>query len=217
MTPQLVPLPGPIGTQFPAVQVISARDALDEIQPADIMICSGRSADSVIIEHVTDCPWCHVAMFWPMEMSGIKTMMVIEAVGGYGVRMYPIENMMVDFDGTGQAYPGRILVARHRDMAAVIADKGQLNCAYNYSTALLGHKYDDGEIARIAARFVRTIFGDNAPVNIDFSRPEYICSVEAAAVLHLIGIQIQPGPLGITPKDFALDPNVEPVFEIEVG
>ena len=75
--------------------------------------------------------------------------MVIEAVSAE-VRMIPLENLLVDYDGTGQPYPGRLFVAEHPGFAGLT--NGQRNACWQFYLSLIGHGYDTSEIRAIIRR-----------------------------------------------------------------
>lgn len=168
-----------------------------EIKSGDILLCSGSSVFSNMIKQATNSVWSHVAFI--LRLDVIDRIMVLESVEGIGVRTIPLSSYARDYNGTGKAYPGKLLLARHQDMK-------QDNIIHLSKVAidLLGYPYDTQEISRIATRVSLNAlsiptYGIDTPTG-----KEFICSEYAYTCFKSVGVTIDYNPLGfITPADFA--------------
>lgn len=105
-----------------------------EIQSGDILLCSGNSLFSNLIQKATNSIWSHVAFILRVDM--IDRIMVLESVESIGVRAVSLSSYIKDYNGTGKGYSGRIMLARHRD----VQQKNIANLS-KHATDLLGYPY----------------------------------------------------------------------------
>ena len=205
-----------IGSQtFPTVDAYPYAVARATVRNGDILMVSGNSLDSRIIRTVTRSVWSHVGLLW--RVRDINRIFVLESVGHFGVRALPLSHYAGDWEGTGQPYDGRILVARH-DSFQELATPMSLNALSTFATDKFGLPYDDGEIAHIPELLIAHALGHEMSA-LDLDRTKYICSEYVAACLAKIGIQITSGASCscILPSDYSLDDNIRPVCEIKTN
>ena len=182
-----------------------------QLQSGDILLCSGSALFSRIIQKTTKSVWSHVGFVLWLEK--INRVMVLESVESIGVRTVPLSHYVRDYKGDGKGYPGRILIARHRDFKSISPKK--LNEMSKFAVDLFGYPYDKDEILRIAARIGASVFGfKKGEVKRD---REYICSEYAWKCYKKVGLQIPYDPRGfVAPKDFARVRRVDPVAVVKV-
>lgn len=180
-----------------------------EIKSGDILLCSGSAPFSNMIKTATQSMWSHVAFI--LRLDAIDRIMVLESVESIGVRTIPLSNYVFDYNGTGSGYPGRLLLARHRDLLP----KNIVNLSKT-ATDLLGYPYHTEEIIRIATRISMNIVGIK---NLSPDAPptrEFICSEYAYICFQSIGVTVDYNPLGfISPADFARCPRVNPLSFVQ--
>jgi Permuted papain-like amidase enzyme, YaeF/YiiX, C92 family len=181
--------------------------AYDRFRPlardGDIMLCSGSAVFSTLIQKATGSIFSHVGFV--MWLRSIDRLMVLESVESIGVRTVPISNYLSDYSGSGKPYPGRVLIARHDDVAGAPPSPD----FSRYAIDRFGYPYDKDEIIRIAAHIAGR--GLLAGGNLQDAR-EYICSEYAAACFRSLGIAIrQQDPGFVAPSDFAADPKINGV------
>lgn len=187
--------------------------AYDRIRPAihtgDLLLCSGSSDFSRLIQRCTDSFWSHVGFV--IRAQAVDRLLLMESVESVGVRPVSLRSYVEDYCGTGQPYPGRIYLARHAAMATAPAPS--LEQFLEVSIDLLGYPYDRRDIVRIAARIAAAAVGYVAAPLV--TERAYICSEYAAKCLAHLGITIPPNPRGyIAPADFAADPAITVLWEI---
>lgn len=181
---------------FPNVPIKSYDELRNIIQSGDILLCSGSAFFSSLIQQATQSVWSHVAFI--LRVDQIDRIMILESVESIGVRAVPLSSYINNYNGTGQSYPGRILLARHRELK----QENIINLS-KYATDLLGYPYGTEEIARIAARIGMGSIGI-PQTTVDQPQREFICSEYAYACFKSVGITIPYNPLGfIAPADFA--------------
>lgn len=166
----------------------------------DIMLCSGSAVFSTLIQKATGSIFSHVGFV--MWLRSIDRLMVLESVESIGVRTVPLSSYLINYNGSGAGYPGRVLIARHADIANV-----PLNAGFGqFAVDRFGFPYDTDEIIRIATHIASG--GLLAGGNLQDAR-EYICSEYAAACFRSLGIAVQQRNQGfIAPSDFAADPQI---------
>lgn len=178
------------------------------IRSGDILLCSGSAFFSTLIQNATKSMWSHVGFILRIEQ--IDRVMVLESVESIGVRTVPLCSYVRDYNGTKKPYPGRIMLARHRQLK-----QENISKLSRYSTDLLGRPYNTEEIARIATRIGMNSIGINDNRHT-LPQHEYICSEYAYVCFKSIGIEIEYNPMGfIAPVDFARCKEVEPICFIE--
>lgn len=195
---------------FPDVSVKKYTDVHHDIRSGDILLCAGRSLMSNIIQEATKSVWSHVAFI--LRLDAIGRIMVLESVESIGVRAVPLSSYAFDYNASGKPYPGRVMIARHRDFK-----EHNIGNISKHAIDRLGYPYDTEEIIRITARIGMSSFG------IKDSRPDpiarhsgYICSEYAYECFKSVGISIEYDPLGfIAPSDFARCDKINPLWFIE--
>jgi hypothetical protein len=194
---------------FPNLTTERYQQLRREIKSGDILLCSGNAAFSNMIKQVTKSVWSHVAFI--LRLDSINRIMVLESVESIGVRAVPLSNYVFDYNGTGKGYPGRLMLARHRDVR-------QENIAKLSKTAtdLLGYPYNTEEIVRIATRIGLSTLGLNKAEKDAPPQREFICSEYAYRCFESIGVTVDYNALGfIAPTDFARCPKVETLCFIQ--
>lgn len=194
--------------KFPARRVDDYDRIRPEIRSGDILMCAGSGWFSKMIQRATGSVWSHVAFI--MRLEPIDRVMVLESVEPIGVRTVPLRKYLVDYDSKGNAYPGGLVLIRHRQLEKK-SDSDTLQKFGQFAVDLFGYPYDRYEIAKIAARI--------ASAKIPFSREEqkelqpdreYICSEYVWECYREIGIRIKHDPKGfVAPSDFAAAPDME--------
>jgi len=196
--------------KFPNIRTKPYKDVRDQLQSGDILLCAGSGIFSKMIRKASNSIWSHVAFI--MRLDDIDRVMVLESVEPIGVRTVPFSHYIRNYRDS-KGYPGRLLVARHRDFPTDQPRK--LNKLSRFAVDRFGYPYDKDEIARIAARIGFGLFG------IKKGRPkwdqEYICSEYAWVCYRSVGIDIVWDDRGfIAPKDFARARGVRAVAALRV-
>jgi len=197
-------------SKFPNLRAKRYKYVRDDLRSGDILLCAGSGIFSKMIQKWSSSVWSHVGFI--MRLDDIDRMMVLESVEPIGVRTVPFSHYIKNYKG-GKGYPGRLLVARHRDFPTDQPRK--LNKLSRFAVDRFGYPYDTDEIARIAARIGFGMF------SIKKNHPkwdqEYICSEYAWACYQAVGIDIEWDDRGfIAPKDFARSRRIYPVAALKV-
>jgi hypothetical protein len=195
--------------QFPKVSLLDYATARGQIRSGDILLCSGSSVFSSLIQKATDSVWSHVAFV--MRLDAIGRIMVLESVESIGVRTVPLSSYVQNYNATNKGYPGKLLIARHSEFnAANIPDMSQT------AVDLFGYPYDTQEIIKIAARIGMKLFGFNQDNPLIQSQNAFICSEYAYKCYRSVGVSIDYDPSGfVAPADFAKTPEINPLFSLE--
>ena len=194
---------------FPSVPAKKYDTLRPIIRSGDILLCSGHAIFSTMIKQATRSLWSHVAFV--LRIDAIDRIILLESVESIGVRAVSLRSYVNDYNGTGKAYPGTLLIARHHDMKEENI-KNLAKCAVD----LLGHPYHTQEVLRIAARVSMGSVGLNAKTQSPPTHQEFICSEYAYECFKSVGITIDYDPLGfIAPADFARCPKVQPIALID--
>lgn len=188
---------------YPSLSIEKYDSLRSQIQSGDILLCSGNSFFSNMIRKATDSVWSHVAFILRLDI--IDRIMVLESVESIGVRAVPLSNYIRNYNGSGQGYPGRLLLARHHDFR----QKNIINLS-KFAVDLLGCPYNKDEILRISARIGMHAFGFPSQGMDTPTGREFICSEYAYLCFKSVGVNIDFNPLGfISPADFARCNRVE--------
>lgn len=184
------------------------------VRDGDILLCSGNDPFSRLIGWATKSPWTHVALAfrWP----DLHRIMVFEAVQRLGVRTVTLERFISESSTGKKPYPGKIILARHRDYAGVSGKSGEAAMRRLADAAVdcFGDRFAPGEILRIAARICVGRTSAKTPKFLT-RRHEFICSEYAAECFQAVGVEIEWDGRGfIAPADFAADPNVKAIAQI---
>lgn len=190
---------------FPTVPSFDYPTLRTQVKSGDILLCSGSSVFSSLIQQATKSIWSHVAFILRLEV--IDRVMVLESVESIGVRAVPLSCYAQNYNGTGKPYPGRALIARHINFNAA-----NILHLSKFAVDLLGYPYDKDEIIQIAARIsARSVAIPTQPKPIGQDHA-YICSEYAYECYKSVGINIDYDPAGfVTPADFAQTPAINAV------
>lgn len=197
--------------EFPSLTTKRYVDLRKDIRSGDILLCSGNAIFSSLIQKATGSIWSHVGFI--LRLDAIDRIMVLESVESIGVRAIPLSNYVHDYNATGKAYPGRLMLARHHEVCQESITK-----LSRTAVDLLGYPYRSEEIAHIAARISMQSLG--LPVeNPDTQKQRaFICSEYAQVCFESIGINIEYNKAGyIAPCDFARDHKVKPLYYIDTN
>jgi len=199
--------------QIHADNVVPYDDIRPEIRSADFMLNIGSGYFSKMIQRATRSPFSHVGFV--MRLDVIDRVMLMESVETIGVRTIPLRKYLYDYDNNGNAYPGAVVIARHRRLAEL--DRVPLANLGQFAADRLGYNYDTDEIARIAARILRSAVGLDGDDELSARDNEFICSEYAGECVAYLGVAIAHDPRGfIAPADFAKDPEVDLVAVLKV-
>lgn len=180
-----------------------------DIRHGDLLLCSGSAFFSQLIQQATNSIWSHVGIV--LRLDAIGRIMVVESVESQGVRTIPLSSYCRDYNGTGEAYPGRFLIARH---SAFPADENAVNLFAQASIDLFGYPYDKDEIAKIAVRIASNGALNGGVLKRD---GEYICSELVQELLDRIELAVPHDQRGfIAPSDFAACAEIAPVAVLKV-
>ena len=183
----------------------------DQVRDGDILLCSARDPFSRLIKWSTRSPWSHVAIAF--RLPHIDRVIVLECVAKLGVRAVPLSAFISQTSSGTKPYPGKILLARHHDLARRRSD-AHLKKIYKFALDRCGDRFAGSEILRIGARVIAGRFVRKMPKSLG-PRNEYICSEYVARCLEQVDVQIEWDREGfIAPADFACDPKVEAVAQI---
>lgn len=194
---------------FPGLPIQEYEKIKPEIRSGDILLCSGNSFFSNLIKKATNSIWSHVAFI--LRLDNINRVMVLESVESMGVRMVTLRHYIEDYNGSGQGYPGKLLIARHRDLK-----QENIPNLSRFATNLLGYPYNNEEIIQIATRISLGSIGLPTHSPNANSGKEFICSEYAHVCFKSVGINIDYNSLGfIAPADFARCSKVDLMSYIE--
>jgi Permuted papain-like amidase enzyme, YaeF/YiiX, C92 family len=169
------------------------------IRSGDILLCSGNSTFSKLIKRFTGSKWSHAGLIvWWEE---IDTIMVLESVESIGVRTVPLFKYIKEYEGD-------ITICRHKEYSHEM-----INRMKKHAMSLMGHQYDNAEIARIAAR-IAFMSASNKIRYTPVHDNTYICSEYVDVCFEAVGIKLCHDPRGfIAPKNIAEDPKITIEFE----
>ncbi len=191
--------------KLPAIKARPYDEVRPNLRSGDLLMCSGSSFFSNIIQRATRSPWSHVAFI--LVVREIGRVMVMESLEGFGVRTVPLSQYLTDYDRRGNRYDGELYVARHRGFAAARTE--ELLAMARFAVDQLAREYDKTEIARIAWRLGA---GETGPVT---RNQAYICSEYVEECYRRCGIEIPYNERGfIAPADFARDPGFQVIARL---
>jgi hypothetical protein len=199
-------VPIPIN-EFPCVPTLKYDEARSQIRSGDILMCSGTSDFSHLIQKATGSIWSHVGFI--LKIDKIDRIIVMESVESIGVRAVALSHYTHDYEGENKPYPGKILIARHSDF-----DESKIDHLSKKAIDLLGHQYSKQEIIKIAARVgLYGLIGNKDKCEIPEEGNDYICSEYGYVCYNSIGVYIEHDCRGfVTPADFAKTEEVNAVF-----
>jgi hypothetical protein len=185
------------------------------VQDADLLLCSATDRGSRLIRWATRSQWSHVALAF--RLDEIDRVMALECVEKIGVRAVPLSAFISRTSNGIHPYPGQILLARHRTIAATAAAGGKTPMVRMNAFAFdrLGDRFSTLEIGKIALRILVGRLNIRMP-RVLGADDEYICSEYVARCFAAVGISPPWDNKGfVAPGDFALDPAVEAVAQIQ--
>lgn len=188
---------------FPEVPYLPYTEVREYIQSGDILLCSGSSPMSEMIQLATDSMWSHVGFV--LRLDAIHRIFVLESVESVGVWAVPISNYMQNYLGTGEPYKGRVFLARDPRFAALSPE--YFTAFSQYAVDLVGHLYDKKEILGIALRITAEKLGRSLPPRP--SDNSFICSEYVEMCYKSVGLPIPRKSLSyIAPRDFAEETTI---------
>lgn len=195
--------------EFPNLPSKHYNELRHDIRSGDILLCSGNSTFSTLIQKATNSIWSHIGFI--LRVDAIDRIMVLESVESIGVRAIPLSNYVRDYNASGKAYPGRLMLARHHDVKSENIAK-----LSRKAVDLLGYPYRTEEIVHIAARLSMHTLGLPNEATDAARQRAFICSEYAYECFKSIGVSIDYNPVGfIAPSDFARCSKVSPICFIE--
>lgn len=180
-----------------------------EIRDGDLLLCSATDPASRLIGWSTKSPWTHVAIAWRWPETG--RVLALECVQRLGVRAVSMERFLSETSSGVKPYPGKIVLARHAEVAA-LADPQPLG---DEAIDLIGNRFSPFEIGKIGMRIA---FGRLNRKMLKPLRPddEFICSEYVDRCYRRVGVTIHWDGLGfIAPSDIADDPRVSAVARLQ--
>lgn len=188
---------------FPSARPLSYTDELRPLlKTGDLLLCSGTSLFSELIQQATHSPWSHVGLI--VRVDAIDRIMLFESVETHGVRTLPLSRYLLDYDQQGNPYPGGLAVVRHRGFAKVGAQP-QVQAMLQFAVDQFGSAYDSQDIVRIAARVLGSHLTPQALLAKDSdAQRAFICSEYVAQCYARAGVRLEPQAHSyVTPADFA--------------
>ena len=168
------------------IEKIPSHKIRSHIRSGDILLASGNSTFSSLIQRATKILWSHVAFV--LRIDQIDRIMVLESVESIGVRTIPLSNYVNDYNGTNSGYPGKLMIARHTDFNP--ENIGKLS---RIATSLLGHPYNQQEIIRVAMRIGMGEIGIKTPPKDPTNNKSFICSEYAHLCFKSVEVKITRG------------------------
>lgn len=186
-------------------------DVRPQIHSGDLLLCSGSSVMSRMIQHSTGSSYSHVAFI--LRVEPLDRLVVLESVESMGIRACTLGSYVFDYNGTALPYPGRIYVGRHAHVD--LRDEDLRHRFSRTALDLLGYPYGTKDIMDITMRIVGAKLGmGTRPTRNDKT---FICSEFAALVYESIDVHIPFNRLHyIAPSDFANCPDVTVLWEIDL-
>jgi hypothetical protein len=188
------------------------------VQDGDLFLCQGRDAFSKLIQWSTRSPWSHIAIAFRIE--SLDEVLVIESVEKIGVRAVALSEF-VSRDSAGTSpYPGRILLVRHNAYGGAGPDDPKVRAMARFAFDHLGCRFAPNEITKIALRIITAQLFNVRRQTSKMLLPddEFICSEFVAKAFAAAKVKIPWDGLGfIAPADFANDPDVVPLAQVDVS
>lgn len=183
-----------------------------QVRDGDILMCSADDSFSRLIRWATRSPWSHCALAFRMEE--IERVIVLECVEKMGVRAVPLSAFIARTSSGVEPYPGKILLARHRGMAAK-SRRHAIQRMAGFAFDRLGDRFSKAEVGKIALRIALGRFDARLHPSLQ-AKNEFICSEYVARCLAEVGLEVSWDGLGfIAPADFAADPQIDAVAQIK--
>lgn len=186
------------------------------VKDGDLLLCQGRDPFSKLIRWSTKSPWSHIAIAF--RIDSLDEVIVIESVEKIGVRAVALSEFCSrDSEGTSP-YPGKILLARHNAYGGG-PECPKVRAMARFAFDHLGCHFAPKEITKIGLRIIGAhLFGKRHTPRMLLPDDEFICSEFVAKAYEAAGVKIPWDGLGfIAPSDFALDPDVVPLGQVDVS
>jgi len=184
----------------------------EEVRDGDLLLCSAHDPFSRLIRWATRSPWTHVAIAY--RLKEIDRVIVLECVEKIGVRVVPLSTFISRTSEGVHPFPGKIVLARHKGMAAKSRQPPMKKIA-QFAFDRLGDRYSTEEMLKIAARIAFGRFERKMPRSLG-PKNEFICSEYVARCFEKVGLSVPWDGLGfISPGDFAADPRIDAVAQIK--
>jgi hypothetical protein len=181
-----------------------------KIRDGDILLCAATDMGSRVISWSTHSQWTHIALAyrWP----SLGRTMAFESVHTMGVRAVPLAKFIKRTSSGVTPYPGKIILARHEDFAAIKrGNSDAMQRLGDFAVDRFGDPFASGEILKIAARIMLGRTGTRTP-KVLAPKNEFICSEYVARCFEIVGIDIAWDRAGfIAPADFARDPKIHAI------
>lgn len=186
------------------VPVTAYPEARATIRTGDLLFCCGAEPLSRIIQTATRSPYSHVALV--VRMLTIDRLLLLEAEWPYGVRVVPMSSYFSDWNGSGKAYPGHLLVARHA--ALDVENEQVLPVFLSELVDALGRPYSLKRLLRIGLREAAALLGMR--FRQLHMRKATVCSEYVYHALSRAGIDLPWNNKGcILPHDIASNREME--------
>lgn len=183
-----------------------------QIRDGDLMLCSAHDLGSRAIRWATQSVWSHVAIAFRLE--ALDRVLILEAVQTIGVRAVPLSDFIARTSSGTHPYPGKIIIARHRDLDHAADGRGVMLRMQAFAFDHLGAKFSNTENVKIALRIALGRFALRLPDRLA-PNEAYICSEYVAGCYESVGLSIQWDGRGfMAPSNIANDPRVEAVAQI---
>ncbi len=186
------------------------------VKDGDLFLCQGKDPFSKLIRWSTGSPWSHIAIAF--RIDGLDEVIVIECVQNIGVRCVALSEFCSKSSSGASPYPGKILLTRHQAFGGGSADPKVLKMA-RFAFDHLGAKFAPNEITKIGLRIAAAkLMGERHTPHMLIPDDEFICSEFVAKAFAAARIDIPWDGLGfIAPCDFAADPAVDPIAQVDVS
>ena len=183
-----------------------------QIRDGDLMLCSAHDLGARAISWATRSIWSHVAIAF--RLDELDRVLILEAVPKIGVRAVPLSDFIARTSSGTHPYPGRIVIARHREIDRAADGVGLMTRMQEFAFDRLGAKFSNTENVKIALRIALGRLALRMPPRLA-PDDEYICSEYVAGCYESVGLRIHWDGRGfIAPANIADDPQVEAVAQI---
>lgn len=189
-------------------------EARNHIQSGDILLASGNVLFSKLIKFSTNSMWSHVAFIKKFYLDEVRPetgerkyrFFVLESVESRGVRAIPLSSYAYDYEGSKKGYNGKLMIARHDDF-----DISKLGMLAKKSVDLIGYRYDNIQIAKIAYRLSIKKLTGKLPRRNSSDNGLYICNEYLSECMKSVGLKADYH----TPAEVYEDPKVKPLCWIK--
>ena len=184
-----------------------------QISDGDLMLCSAHDLGSRAIRWATRSLWSHVAIAFRIEE--LNRVLILEAVQKIGVLAVPLSDFIARTSSGTHPYPGRIIIARHRDIDIAADGTGLMPRMQQFAFDRLGAKFSNIENVKIALRIALGRLNLKMPGRLA-PDDDYICSEYVAGCYESVGLPIEWDGRGfVAPANIAADPRIDAVAQIQ--